>query len=596
MGSETHISRTRNSVRYVVPIAAALLACTPLMRHQWFSTHELCAPLMRLHELHNVISQNHRILVPWLPDPAFGHGFPFFIFYAPLATYMAEIFHLAGADLVQAAKASFGLSLILSALSMAVFLSYIDRSRKLGVAPETVGLAAAVYVLAPYRMVDMYVRGSIAECWSFVFFPLILLACHMLADGRRRAGLVVGSISYAALVLSHNIMALYFSGILCLYILLVPELRLKWPWAALMIVFGQALSAFFWIPALANMSLVGTDAATMWATAEDVASHAVYWRQFFSQDWGFGLSKAGPRDEMPFAIGWHIAVGVMLMPLVLLDKNEHPFSRRMAWTVLAVVALLAAIMTRVMRWDLVPGLFRYIQFPWRMLAPAVLFGSLAVFLALHAFIRWSDLDKARGWCRALFHFSAILLVLMLAAPTIRAIPISIGKVDRNYILERFAIEESNGVIGTTARAEYVPKTAAPETLDPKWNEIHRTESHVEIVSGTAAVESWSQRGVRYTVEIVCETDTVLTLQSYYFPGWRYWQDGQRMDDNLTMSDKGFIRVSVPPGRHNLVFEYGSPPWSRISTSISLAAAATLFVWTVKTRKQRKPSASVRSMV
>ena len=586
MDSESHISRARNSVRYVVPIAAALLACTPLMLHQWFSNHELCAPFMRLHELHNVISQNHRILVPWMPDAAFGHGFPFFIFYAPLATYAAEIFHLAGADLAQAAKASFGLSLVLSALSMTAFLAYINKSRKLGVAPETVGLAAAVYVLAPYRMVDVYVRGSISECWSFVFFPLILLACHMLADGRRRAGLVIGSISYTALILSHNIMALYFSGILCLYILLVPEIRRKWLWAALIIVFGQALSAFFWIPALANMPLVGADAAIMWATADDVASHAVYWRQFFSQDWGFGFSTAGPDDAMSFAIGWHIVVCIMLMPLVLLDKNEHPFSRRMAWTVLAMVALLAAIMTRVMRWDLVPDLFKYIQFPWRMLAPATLFGSLAVFLALHAFIRWSELDKASGWCRALFHFSVILLVLMVALPTIKAVPMSIGKVDRDYILQRFAVEENTGYIGTTARNEYLPKTAAPETIDPEWNKIHRTESHVEIVSGTAAVESWSQSGARYTVDIVCETDTALTLQSYYFPGWRYWRDGRRMDNDMTMSNEGFIDVTVPPGRHSLVFEYGSAPWSRSSACISMAAGVALFASCIAIGRQR----------
>jgi len=585
MDSETRISHARNSVRYVVPIAAAVLACTPLMLHQWFLSHELCAPLMRLHELHIVISQNHRILVPWMPDPAFGHGFPFFIFYAPLATYMAEIFHLAGADLAQAARASFGLSLILSALSMAVFLSYINRSRKLGVAPETVGLAATVYVLAPYRMADVYVRGSLAECWSFVFFPLILLACHMLVDGRRQTALVVGSISYAALILSHNIMALYFSGILCLYILLVPEIRRKWPWAALIIVVGQALSAFFWIPALANMSLVGTDAATMWATAEDVASHAVYWRQFFSQHWGFGYSTAGPGDEMSFAIGWHITAGVTLMPLVLLDKTEHPFSRRMACVVLTVVALLVLAMTRVMRWDLVPDLFRFIQFPWRLLAPVTLFGSLAVFLALHAFIRWSDLDKTSGRFRALFHFSVILLVFMLAAPTIEAVSISIGKVDRGYVLDRFAVEESEGFIGTTARSEYVPKTAAPETLDPGWNKIHRTESHIKIDSGHAAVESWSQRGARYTVDIACETETALTLQSYYFPGWRYWRDGRRRDTDLTMSGEGFIHVSVPAGRHNLVFEYGSPPWSRSSICISLVAAVGLIGWTIASGRQ-----------
>jgi len=584
MEPETRLARTRQLIPYIVPVLVALAACIPLARHQWFSSHELCAPAIRLHELHHVISETRRVLAPWLPDLAFGHGLPFFVFYAPLSTYIAEFAHLLGADLLQAVKVSFASSLVLSALSIAAFLSYLDRSRKLAAAPETIGLASAVYVIAPYRMADLYVRGSLAECWSFVFFPLILLGCHMLADGRRRSGLAIGSLSYAALVLSHNIMALYFSAVLCLYIVLVRDLRRAWPWAALMIILGQGLSAFFWVPALANMPLVGTDTATMWATAEDVASHAVYWHQFFSQRWKFGLSVPGPADGMSFAIGWPIVAGVILMPLVALDKNERAATRRLACVVLVVVALAVAAMTPVMRWHLVPAIFRYIQFPWRLLAFVTLFGTVAVFLALHALVRWSDLGDVAGRFPALFNSSVMLLILMLGAPTIRAVPITIGDVDRAYILERLEIEESAGVIGSTARAEYVPATAAPETIEPEWNEEHSNESHIEIVEGTARVKDWSRRGGRYTVDLDCETDITVAFQSYYFPGWQYRLDGERRDRDLKPGRYGFIRVTVPAGSHRLTFEYGSPPWGRVSAYISLVTLTGLLGWTALSRR------------
>jgi len=54
----------------------------------------------------------------WAPDFCFGHGYPFFNIYGPLATMIAEGFHLLGADFVTSVKAVFGLAFVLSALTM----------------------------------------------------------------------------------------------------------------------------------------------------------------------------------------------------------------------------------------------------------------------------------------------------------------------------------------------------------------------------------------------------------------------------------------------------------------------------------------------
>jgi len=583
------VSRARDVTRFVIPVLAAVLGCVPLMRYQYFVSHELCAPAIRLHELHYVISENLRILVPWSPDLAFGHGYPFFVFYPPLASYSAEIPHLLGADLLQAVKTSFALSLILSGLSMAAFISYINRQYELRACPETIGLAAAVYVIAPYRMVDIYVRGSIAECWSFVFFPLILMGCHMLADDKRYKGLIIGSVSYAALILSHNIMALYFSGILCMYVMAISGIRRRWVWTVALIVLGQGLSAFFWIPALANMSLVKTDPATLWATAEDVASHAVYLPQLLSPFWGFGLSCPGPEDGMPFAVGWPIVAAVALMPLVAADRKETDAARRLALIMLTFLILTTFAMSRLMRWDLVPAIARYIQFPWRMLAFITLFGSVAFFLALHALVRWSDVRLADRRLKAIFFLSVIMIVVMLALPTVRATAIRIGKVDRQYVLDRLEVERNAGVIGTTTRAEYLPKTAAPETYDPEWNEKRFRPAHVELVAGKAEITGWSQRGGEYTVDLVCETEATITFQSYFWPGWRYWRNGTRRDRDMRIDDLGLIQVELPAGTHNLRFEYGSPPWARVSQLVSAATLCALAGWTAAGRYRRESS-------
>jgi hypothetical protein len=579
--------RATSAVKFAIPVAVALLTCLPLAQFEFFSTHELLSPVIRLHEMHHVMTQNGRILAPWSPDLAFGHGLPFFIYYAPLATYVAEVPHLLGADLMQAVKISFALSLVLSAAAMALFLSHLSKSYRFPASPATIALASAAYVTAPYRMVDVYVRGSFAECWSFVWFPLILLGCHMLAGERRRTGIVIGSLAYAALMLSHNISALYFTAVLCVYVLAVKEVRRQWVRAAIMIALGQALSAFFWVPALANMSLVGTEPVTMWATAKDVASHAVHWPQFFSRRWEFGLSVPGPDDGMSFALGWHIIAAVVLLPAVAVNRRERPDTRRLASVVLAFVLLSVVAMTRIMPWNLVPHLFRYIQFPWRLLAFTTLFGSMAVFLGLHALLRWSEVGSDTR-LRAVFHLGVLLLILALAGPIVNAVSFSPGKVDREYILERLQVEESAGYIGTTARSEYVPATAAPRTLDPDWNEQHYSESHVEVVDGQATVDTWTNQGARYTVDVQCDTDATIAFQSYYFPGWRYRRDGVTRDDEMKLGEEGFIHVTLPAGKHHLVFEYGSPPWGRASQFVSGAALLGLLAWLFRCRLQRQP--------
>src|SRR3989344_1397726 len=148
----------------------------------------------------------------FVPDLSFGFGYPLFSFVYPLPFYIAEIFHLVGFSLVNSIKLVFGLSLPLSMLFMYKILRVYMK--------EDFSLAGAVlYVYAPYRALELYVRGTLGEIVAFVFFPLIILSFIKLTSNEKSLKWVgIGGISIAGLVLSHNIMAYMFMPFLLLFV------------------------------------------------------------------------------------------------------------------------------------------------------------------------------------------------------------------------------------------------------------------------------------------------------------------------------------------------------------------------------------------
>src|SRR5262249_43569566 len=150
--------------------------------------------------------------VRWMPNAAFGMGYPFFNYYAALPYYFAAMFRLFGFSFV------FSLKLIqLPGFLLAGFGLYASIKGITGNAWVS-GLASAAYPFAPFHMVNIYVRGdSLGEFWAMAWYPLILLAITDAAEkpSARRVALV--ALAYGALVMTHNVSALIFSPFVAVY-------------------------------------------------------------------------------------------------------------------------------------------------------------------------------------------------------------------------------------------------------------------------------------------------------------------------------------------------------------------------------------------
>ncbi|MGD2176473.1 MAG: 6-pyruvoyl-tetrahydropterin synthase-related protein, partial [Anaerolineae bacterium] len=192
------------------------------------------------------------VFARWLPDLAFGYGFPFFNYRAPLSYYLALSLHLTGLPLPLASNLVYVLSLLGSALG-----AYLLARDLFG--PRAGVVAAVAYTYAPYQLLDALSRGNAPEAVALALLPFLLWAFRRLAlrGGRGWFSLSVGLLT--ALYLGHNISSLLFTPFLLAYLAAlwwIYRQQGHWTQAALAFALALGLTAFFWLPALAEKDYV----------------------------------------------------------------------------------------------------------------------------------------------------------------------------------------------------------------------------------------------------------------------------------------------------------------------------------------------------
>src|SRR4051794_6931813 len=231
----------------------------------------------------------------WSPDLYYGHGSPLFQFYAPLVYYITEVPVLAGFDIVTALKITQLLALIASGSAMYYFAAA-------NVSRWAACVAALLYMVAPYRILDLFVRHALAEHTAFVWLPLLALGTQRFVAQRTRGGAIAAIIASAGLVLTHNITAMIALPV-CLASGWFLSGRTKdcraILFAGLPTVIGVGLAAFFWLPALAGRALTKAE-ESLTGGYFDYHKHFVSASEFLHLGWGFG--ERGTADQMPLQI------------------------------------------------------------------------------------------------------------------------------------------------------------------------------------------------------------------------------------------------------------------------------------------------------
>ena len=564
------------------PIVLSLLAYTaiifvlivPTLSVYMWSGHDQLFPVMRVYELCKLWRVNGPFHAPWQPDWAFGYGYPFFTFYAPLGYYAGAFFHfILGLDYGPATKLSFYSSLYLSGVLMYALVYVIgQREQWPRLAWWALG-AATVFALTRYHLTDVFVRNALAECWAWPTLAGVFLGAEI-ARQRPWPGLLLIAVMQAGLMLSHNVIALYGTIAIGCYVLLTVT-TVRWPITVMVGgALGAAMAAFFWLPALILVKLTNASLAHRPGVASTITSasvlhdHALYWQQQFIERLGIGGSIAGPDDPMGINLGIAMLVGIVLAAIALFRPGLTRPQRYRLCICLALTGIFLFAMSRQMNWGRMPAILRYVQFPWRLLIFTAFFGCLATVLAAPVLDRWLN------------PFVWVLIAALMAIPTLPAILnlpgllTDYGTTDR--VLLWYARQEKGGWFGGAAPEEYWPLSLKPPLTDLKYLANNPPPANrLTEANGEITVENYQHKGTAYSYTYAAPIDVTATIAVVHFPGWELRIDGERQPNRISISEIGLVNLHLPAGTHVAELRYTMSPIGRTARNISYLAWA---VW------------------
>src|SRR3989338_2001247 len=209
-----------NLVLILLVLFFSILISLPLLKSGLYEMHD-DQHVARLYLFDKSVKEG-QIPVRWVDELGFGFGYPLFVFYPPFVYMLGEIFHLLGFGFINSVKLVFFISIFGSGIAMFILVKELWG--------KLAGLTAALfYTFLPYRALDIYVRGALAESFSFVWLPLILWSFYKLSNlqeqsdyklyRRKSANYTLLSATFLALLMiTHNLIFLPFMLILPIYL------------------------------------------------------------------------------------------------------------------------------------------------------------------------------------------------------------------------------------------------------------------------------------------------------------------------------------------------------------------------------------------
>lgn len=573
----------------VLLLLFSLFAIAPLCQPGYFwGAHDARHSVYFLFEFDRSIQDG--IWYPrWSPDFAFGYGYPFFNIYGPLAFYLGEAFHLLGLDFVSAVKAVFAFSVLLSGVTMFLFVR-----RFMG--PRAGLLAGLVYIYIPYHIVDVYVRASLAESLALAFLPLNLWLFYETVAAPRLATVLGAGLSYAGLMLTHNGLALLFSPLLAIYLIFLllsrtlagrergssGELsevvrglvRSSLP-PIIGLLLGLGLSAIFWLPMALEFKYVRLD---QWMGGYyGYRDHFVYLFQLFSPFWGYGLSEPGLKDGFPFQLG-AIPLVFGVLSLVALRRVERGELRRLLvfFQLTTVVIVFLMLPASIPLWEVL-RLVTFAQFPWRLLTLAI--------VAL-SFLAGSILVGADSQgVSPLVVVALAVLVILGSYPYLmpQIVEPAEGPVSLQGLM-RFQ-HSAGEMTGSTTwvheiptwsdMAQYMVDEDKPIIAKVDYESLPRREER--IIVGT------EEHGTTFEKVIFrARKEGRITFNTFYYPGWHAYllesEEGpiERELKIVPHGTWGKITVSVPEGDHYLLLRFEDTPARVVGKYITALSALVIF--------------------
>lgn len=564
------------------------VACLPLGLGYITYGHDLTVHLTRIEGLKAGLLAG-QFPVRMNPDIVSGKGYPFSLMYADLLLYPAAILRILGFSLQTVYK----LYLAGITLATALVTRYVLRRMFNN---ETVALAGtALYLLAPYRLTNVYVRASVGEYSAMVFLPLVIYGLWRIyrqynAEKAEPWCWVSLAIGFTGLLQTHLLTSVMTGFLTAIFCIVYAKRTFRRPvLLSLCKAAGVAVvwNLWFLVP-LAQYMIQGVCHIAGRYDASYLQDSAVMLGQMFML-FGKGTGTAqsialGMDGEMSLALGTALGLGVLALAAALMDpavrESNRPAMRISVWA-LAFGALCVWMASDLFPWydvflsdnplvKALSSLLGKLQFAWRFLSPASLLLTFCAAGALALF--W---NKRRELARQM----AVALVLLTLIP---AGYLMYDSCTNSAVITYMSL----GSIGADrsikeeqlAGGEYLPYDLSDELSPAQFN-----DTNFYFDEGVEAESYYrGQLSVSFTATNTNDGESTVVVPLFAYPGYEITDTAGTA--RLSRQD-GYLTVVLPAGYSGTVTVRWAGFWFwRVADVISLAGIAATVVFRLRRRR------------
>lgn len=486
-----------------------------------------------------------------------GFGYSWNIFYSPLTAFLPLVFSIFTHSFELILKLFIILVAFLSGIAMYEFVNKISKNRYAGL------MAAMVYIFAPYRLTDTYIRVAISELTSFIFLPIVFHGMYNIFNSEEKSikKSLLLTLGATGLIITHSVIAMY-TAIFCFIYLLINIKELKNKQVIKMLIVNILLiillTSFYTIPLLEHK--LSTDyevfkPGRMERTDSLIQNKLKPIQLIYTAPYSFC-----------FEIGLVSIIGLVLT--ILAHKKIEKSVKKFYWFALISGIVCVIMSLNFFPFEKMPAILKMIQFTFRLLE----FSSF--FFAVLAGINYSLVIKNFKLRDILILCFVTILLLMPAYNNC----VGFGKQwSEDKLWPAVEVNENTGrVHAGCATFEYLPSKAY-ENLDY----IKTRENRVYVLSGSATIENEEKNGTKMTFNLSnIEKNTTLELPYIYYLGYNIQieQNGQTLTLETFESSNGFVAVNLPNTESGkITVKYTGTTIMQISYIISIATFASIVV-------------------
>lgn len=568
--------------KYVFGALAALsmVASYPLFLNYAINGHDFQFHLVRIEGIKDgILSGQFPVRIN--PDFYNGYGYANPVFYGEVLLYIPAFLRMVGFPLTTAYNVYAILVNILACFGG--YYCFRKMFRQEGIALAVTML----YVLAPYRIMDMYLRTAVGEYTAMTFLPFVACGMYQIFTGDTGKKeyrwcflpLVAGM---TGIIQTHVLTGEMVGGVIlaACVLLLFRTLQKARLWAlvkAVLLTLG--VNAWFLVP-FVDFTLTQDLRFLQTSAEKQIQKTGTFWTQLMGLFPDYQLQEyeavEGIAGEMPLSLGLPLVLGLLLCMLMLwtADKKEKSIKRQ------GLVFVLLAVMTIWMStvdfpWDRIgaaipqaAALISSLQFAWRLLTVATLLAASATGFGL-ILLREREGKLA---------FSAAAAVLCLLAG------ISSMYFMQECVNNREPMVMNNvKTLDTTVAAmggEYVLCQAKNEVVtqifEPRPGEGIQVTDYIK--QGT---------NISFTV-VSGETEGYVLLPLLNYKGYRAEsEDGRIGTENLVTGEAAVVQVNIPANYQGTVkISYGGFWYWRAAEAVSLAVLVGLVLIYLRDKKRK----------